>query len=155
MWIRVETNEVDSDRVMELGELCGISAEAAYGFLSRFRGNMAEHRPKGDVARLSDSMIEKWAGWAGMPTVFATAFRKTWIENGILVNWTDKNGKLLERMEKDRVRKLRGTSAENPRLQNVTGRKSPSLSPRTGARAPQDPGKRKIAAPWDPEMVKP
>ncbi|KKL67016.1 hypothetical protein LCGC14_2139210 [marine sediment metagenome] len=136
-WIRVETNVAENDKVIALAEGCGISVEAALGFLIRFWGRVAEHRTDGDLSHMSDSALERWAGWDGMPTVFSSTLRKLFIRNDILEGWMERQGKLAQRAAKDRARKKLGTSAEPPRKKRryVTERSSPPTPPKPDRKA--------------------
>ncbi len=133
-WIRVETNVAENDKVIALAEGCGISVETGLGFLIRFWGRVAEHRPDGDLSHMSDSALEQWAGWNGMPTVFSQTLRKLFIRNNILEGWMERQGKLAQRAAADRERKRRGSSSELPlpRKRDVT---LPSTTTTTTARA--------------------
>ena len=104
-WIRVETNVAENDKVIALAEGCGISVESALGFLIRFWGRVAEHRPDGDLSHMSDSALERWAGWNGMPMVFSETLRKLFVRNDILEGWIERQGKLAQRAAADRARK--------------------------------------------------
>ena len=127
-WIRVATNLCESDRVLAVAGGCGISAEACVGFLVRWWGRIAEHRPDGDLTGMTDDALEVWAGWNGMPSVFATQLRKVYMDKGIVVDWMDEQGKLAARAAADRRRKRRGSSAEIPSLRNDTVRVLPDNS---------------------------
>ena len=133
-WIRVETNVAENDKVIALAEGCGISVEAALGFLIRFWGRVAEHRPDGDLSQMSDSALEQWAGWNGMPTVFTQTLRKLFVRNNILEGWVERQGKLAQRAAADRERKRRGNSAELPPLRNDTVRSTTTTTARARLR---------------------
>jgi len=122
-WIRIETNMARDPKVIALAEGCGISVETAMGFLVQFWGSVAEHRPDGDLSGMSDDALERWAGWRGMPTVFADQLRKHFVVNDILTDWLERQGKLAARAAADRERKRRGNSTEE--MRNDTVRSTP------------------------------
>lgn len=119
-WIRVEADTTENDKVRAFADDLGISAETATGFLVRFWGNVAKHRPGGDVGPLSDGTLEDWALWRGRAGRFAKSFRKRFVIAGEISGWADRQGKLIERAEKERLRKRRGKSAEISVLRNGT-----------------------------------
>lgn len=126
-WIRVETNIAENEKVHAFADGCGISAEEAVGFLVRVWGRVAEHRPTGDLTGVSDMVLEHWAVWRGKRGLFATQFRKWFVSNEILVGWKERQGKLVERAEKERLRKLRGSSAETPPPRKYVSSTTPEI----------------------------
>ncbi len=103
-WIRVETNVGDNPKIHAFASDISISIDAAIGFLVRTWGSIAEHRPSGDLKDVSDLAIEHWAYWRGEPGVFGKAFRERFMVGDIVHGWLGRQGKLLERSERDRQR---------------------------------------------------
>ena len=115
MWIRVETNVADNDKVHCFGNFLGISTEEALGFLVRTWGKVAEHRTDGNLEGVLDMTLECWAGWRGEVGLFAKAFRDHFVSDYEIIGWKDRQGKLIARQLIDRERKSQGNSTENPR----------------------------------------
>lgn len=105
LWIRVETNVAEHPKVIAFADTLGISLEEALGYIVRVWGQVAEHRPSGDLKGLSDAAVEIWARWRGEPGCFGEAFRSQFMTGSILHGWQERQGKLIERLSSDRRRK--------------------------------------------------
>jgi hypothetical protein len=120
LWIRVDAHKVDSHEVDLLADELEIDVVLALGYVVTLGGAVAEHTEDGNIADVSDSLLERWARWKGKRGVFAPALRRA-LQNdaGEYDNWHEAMGQLVERRERDRNRKkgwnFRGTSAETPR----------------------------------------
>lgn len=126
MWIRVETNVGQNDKLHRLAFVLGISTDTCLGHLVQCWGNVAEHRTDGDITGVLDSTFELWANWHGNGD-FAKAFRELFVTDGQITGWRERQGKLIARQaadrnrkSKERPRKVQGTSTESPPLRNVT-----------------------------------
>lgn len=134
LWIRIDSNIGDNPNVLKLAELRGVSAEEIVGVCVILFGKLAEHCPDGDVSKVSDAMLERWASWKREPGTFASDFRTLFVTDGVVEGWAKRQGKLLERAEKEKERwhrrnaakapkGQRGDSAEESAARNVTVRK--------------------------------
>ena len=122
MWIRVETNVADNDKIHCFGNFLGTSTEEALGFLVRTWGKIAEHRTDGNLEGVLDMTIEVWANWRGEPGVYAKGFREHFVSGCHVVGWEERQGKLIARLTQDRERKR---SVEIPR--KVRGKSTPTI----------------------------
>ena len=133
MWIRIETNVLDNDKVFGFAEVLGISVEEIGGHLLRLWGKIAEHRTNGDLAGISNQLLSEWARWRGQPQAFGVEFRKSFMDGDMVSGWPGRQGKLIAHAEADRARKFRGRSAENPSLQYSTVQYSSDSKKKEGA----------------------
>ncbi len=115
MWIRIETNVADNDKIHCFAKRLGISVEETMGFLIRIWGKIAEHRTDGNIDGVLDSTIEDWTLWRYERGAFASAFREHFVSGCDVIDWADKQGKLIARQAVDRLRKRSGISTEVPR----------------------------------------
>jgi hypothetical protein len=120
LWIRLNANTPDDPRVHKLAEQLGISPSHALGLVVRVWCAMAGHAQDGVLGDIPPRAIAAWAGWGGSRLTnadkFATAFRELFAdEHGNAPDYQDLQGKLIERMERDRARKRPKISTEIPR----------------------------------------
>lgn len=137
LWIRVDAAFPRDPEMRELSKRIGVNKMEALGHIVAVWAAMAEHRPSGDLSDISDDTLEDWAQYAPKKKVnagrFATAFRELFVKEGGARGWQDRQGKLVERAEKDRKRKasgdgipadiprtIQGNSSEIPDLRNGT-----------------------------------
>jgi hypothetical protein len=128
LWVRIDANIGENPKVWELADRLsglrgvsaesprrenGVRAETCVGLLVILFGKVAAHAPSGDVADVSDALLERWAGWAGEPGAFAAAFRDLFVTDGHIDGWAERQGKLVERAERERERWQRRKSAPN------------------------------------------
>lgn len=133
LWIRVEAHEVDSVRVAQLSEHLGVEPYAALGLLVALGGQVAEQTPDGHIANVPNATLERWARWSGKRGAFATAVREILQDGeGYLEDWRESMGKLVERREKDRLRKTPGKGAELPASGDGNSTESGADSSATG-----------------------
>jgi len=141
-WVAVDTSIGDDPRIWKLADSCGVSAEAAVGLHVMLLAKVSEHRPDGDLS-VSDGLLEKWAGWRGMPYAFAPHYRALFLDAaGKLIEWDEVNGKHLKKLAKERERwheRNRDKSAEETQepQQKITRSSKPSL--RGGSAEPPPP----------------
>lgn len=155
LWIRVDASAARDPKVAEFSEALGVSVPTAIGHLVMLWGVMAEHTPDGIVEGVGAKALEDWAGWRGKRGRFADAFTSIFTTDGIVSGWADRQGRLIERMKKDRERKRPGNSTETPRNSAPTVRngtepngKTPTPSAADAAvagsvRDPESPDRRK------------
>jgi hypothetical protein len=112
-------------------------------------GNVAEYRPHGDVNDVPDNLLERWAGWEGTAGLFAVSFRELFVTDGVIEGWAERQGKLVERAEKEKERwhrrKQRGDSTGESAARNGTVRNS-----KKEESAPRIP---RVARPVPPEVA--
>lgn len=115
LWIAVDVDLPSNPKVHQFAADLGVSVEAAMGLLVALWGQVARHRPEGDIGDVPDGLLERWCGWSGAPGRFATVYRGGFqTPDGKINDWYDHQGWLLERRRKDRERKRQGTSVETP-----------------------------------------
>lgn len=153
LWIRIDASLHRDPEVADLAARVGVKKAEAIGLLACVWGAMAEHRPSGNVSDISPATLEDWAEYEPRGKVkagaFASAFLALFTDDGRVRGWKDRQGKLIERMEKDRIRKhgnapettedstdipgnVHGDSAvteRNATEQNGTGQKDNKASP--------------------------
>lgn len=132
LWIRVETNAGDNDKVWAFGDALGIDEVTAFGHLVKLWGGVAEHRPDGRLGDVSPRLLARWAGWRGDAEVFASAVHRLFLCDGVLCGWEARQGKLIERAERDRQRKGRAPSAPPAAEPPRNGRGNSAEIPRNG-----------------------
>jgi hypothetical protein len=113
LWIRLDAALPRDPEVRELAERIGVKKAEAIGLLACVWFAIAEHRPSGDVSDIAPATLEDWAEYEprgkSKRGLFAAAFVDLFTRDGIARGWTDRQGKLIERMEKDRKRKQPAT----------------------------------------------
>jgi hypothetical protein len=126
LWIRVDTAIRSDPNVAELAARLKIGVAQAAGHCLLFWAAVAEHCPDGDISRLSKGGIGRMAAYERAPhrasQAFADVFLELFTSNGHIRGWADRQGKLIERAEKDRARKFHGSSAEMRGVSTVTER---------------------------------
>lgn len=171
LWIRLDAGAPRDPKITELAKALGVRRAEAFGLIASVWCVMAEHAVDGDLSRIDPETLEYWAGWTGKSGRFAKTFTETFCnESKQLSGWTERQGKLLDRMERDRQRhrksdetspepppKRNGNSAESPRslpgdststVRNGTLRKEKPLSARSRSTpAPPDEQKNGIPVP--------
>lgn len=118
LWIRLDAGTPRDPKITELARALGVRRAEAFGLAASVWCVMAEHAVDGSLAGLADEDLEAWAYWQGRRGRFAAAFRATFMSpDGMVGGWSERQGALLDRMERDRKRhqKPRGNSAETPR----------------------------------------
>jgi hypothetical protein len=114
LWIRVEAHEVDSVRIAGLADTLDIEPVYALGHYVALAGAIAEQAPDGNISGVRDATIERWAHWRGKRGAFVMALRENALitDDGVFSDWRESMGKLIERRERERLRKA-GKGAEN------------------------------------------
>lgn len=137
LWIRIDTALQRDPEVWELAARLGVRKAEAIGLLLGTWSGIAEHRPSGDIADVSSVVLESWADFEprgkAKRGAFAAAFVELFTRDGAVRGWKERQGKLIERMEKDRKRKgnseelprsFQGISEDIPRLRNDTNERN-------------------------------
>ena len=118
LWIRLDAGTPRDPKITELARALNVRRAEAFGLAASVWCVMAEHAVDGDLSTIADEDIEAWAYWQGKRGKFAAAFRAAFVgPDGMVGGWSDRQGALLERMERDRKRhrKPDGGSEEPPR----------------------------------------
>lgn len=118
LWIRLDAGTPRDPKITELARSLNVRRAEAFGLAASVWCVMAEHAVDGSLADIADEDLEAWAYWQGKRGKFATAFRATFVDpDGTVGGWSERQGALLERMERDRKRhrKPQGNSPEPPR----------------------------------------
>lgn len=167
LWIRIDANIGENPNVWKLAGVRGLSANESVGLLVVLFGKVAEHCPHGNVSDVPDALLERWAGWTGEPGAFATSFRELFVSDGVVEGWEKRQGKLVERAEKERQRaaarraadstpKVRGQSANESAARNGTVRNEEKSSAAAAEDSPPPAVKRirpvRPPAPWMGKM---
>jgi hypothetical protein len=126
LWIRVDANISSDPNVLELADRLSIPVPEAVGMCVLVWGKVAEHRPSGDVSGIPISTIEQWAAFSprkGKPAgTFGRVFLELFVSDGEASGWHERQGALIDRAERERLRKRRGKRAENPGISAPTER---------------------------------
>ncbi len=134
LWIRLDASLPRDPEVAELAERVGVKKAEAIGLLACVWSAVAEHRPSGDVSGISAATLEDWAEFEPRGKVkrgtFAAAFTSLFVKDGMVRGWKERQGKLIERMEKDRKRKQESEESANNSTeipQTFHGNSAPTL----------------------------
>ena len=116
LWIRIDVAIRSDPNVAELAVRLNITKAEAVGLCTLTWAGIAEHRPNGDLSGIGISALENWGGWEprkGKPAgAFGAAFRELFLSGDAASGWRDRQGKLVERAEKDRARKSHGKAQD-------------------------------------------
>lgn len=130
LWIRVDAALPRDPEVAELAACIGVKKTEAIGLLTCVWSAIAEHRPSGDVSGISPATLEDWALFEPRGKVkrgtFAAQFTRLFTRDGFVRGWTDRQGKLIERMEKDRKRKQQSAEPSTEIPQSFHGNSAPT-----------------------------
>lgn len=115
-WFRLDVDFVQHPKCAELALALGI--REAWPRIIQLWSWVARVAPDGDLQGLDDRTVARAAGWSGPPAKFVEALRSTgWLDpDGKLHGWLEYQGKYLERLEKDRIRKRTKEPATQPAL---------------------------------------
>jgi hypothetical protein len=116
LWIRVEADSPDDPRVGAIADRLDIDSALAFGMYVRVLCKVAQHACDGSLATVSARTLEDWAGWRGARGQFAEVFREQFVDaEGMLAEWTEQQGKLIEKAAKDAARQRARYEAEKAR----------------------------------------
>lgn len=121
-WIRVNAKLANDPEVIAFAlailpkQPVWLAVRATCGLLCALWGTVVDEQEDGNVSTTrNDDVLELWAGWGGKRGVFATEFRARFVDaDGTIREWSDYQGKLIERREHDRDRKRRQKAANTP-----------------------------------------
>lgn len=95
-----------------LSSTLGVRLAEAAGLFDNTLCGLGRHQPDGDLTHVSDITLEQWAIWEGKRGRWATAFRKHCVDDdGAVRGWMRRQVKLLERQERDRLKRRDPRSA--------------------------------------------
>lgn len=104
-WIRISIGIGDDPRVHVLADELGVTVPECVGLLVLLLTKLPEHAQSGDLSTVPDSLLERWAWWAGQRGNFAPFFRRTFLSSeGVWTAWDKHNGLALSKAERDRER---------------------------------------------------
>lgn len=109
-WIRVEVLIGEDQKVHSLAEQLRVRPNEAVGLLVVMRGKFPDQAPDGDLSKVADTLVEKWAGWHGKAGRFASALRALVLDNaGVDQEWVRTNAAALRARDAaaDRMARLR------------------------------------------------
>jgi hypothetical protein len=136
-WIEIH-GEIFSNRkiITAATMLTGGDVHALVGHLARLWTWSLDNAEDGDLSYLSDRDIALAAGWRGQPARFVGALRSVHLldSSGMIHNWEEYAGKLIERRRRDRQRKRIERAELKERSANVPD------ATRAAPEGPLDPG---------------
>jgi hypothetical protein len=148
LWIRVDACTPRDPKVAELADRLGVSVPLAVGHLVMLWGVMAEHTPDGLVGSVGVRPLEQWAGWTGKRGRFYDAFCELFVTDGVVNGWAGRQGALIARMEKDRLRKIQGNSTEARRNSTPTERNGTEPTTTATTSAAKKPRAARVNPSW-------
>lgn len=104
-WIRVAVGIGDDPDVHTLAHHLDISPAEAVGLIVLVLVKFPEHAPDGNLKDVPDTLVERWAGWAGTRGQFAALLRAIFLNSdGVWEAWDKHNGRALRKLDRDRER---------------------------------------------------
>lgn len=139
-WVAIDVDMKSNPKVWALAKnVRGLSGDGprthiaiAMGHLVELFGAVAKLRPNGRVNDISDELLEEWAGWGGEHGRFAAAFRESFVIDGVIKGWDERNGKLLSARERERERKAADRARTVRRTIQGQGAETAADCPRNG-----------------------
>lgn len=164
LWIRIDAALRSDPNVAELASRLGIGIAEAAGCCVLTWCAIAEHCPDGDIKRLSRAALNLMSGFVppkGRPPLnadrsefaFADAFLDLFVSDGRVKGWHDRQGKLIERAEKERARKFRGNGAENLGNSAPTERNGTEQTENSPPPQPEIAERERHAPEWPPAVI--
>lgn len=103
LWIRIDASAPDDPKVDLIASALGITSSHAFGLCAAVWCRTATICPEGVLGGVPPTTVERWAGWKGKRGRFAEQFLKQFAdETGLIKGWKDRQGKLIERSERNR-----------------------------------------------------
>lgn len=135
MWIRIDTDIATNRKTLVLRTSCGRPTPTIVGHLTMLLSRLADNESDGYIGDLPAEVIEEWAGWDGEPGMFDRAFRESFVTDGVIDGWEERQGTLMARQRKDRerkreerARKVRELSAGRPKDRVRTSKQNPDAT---------------------------
>ena len=159
MWIRIDTDIAANRKTLVLRTSIGRPTPTTVGHLTMLLSRLADNESDGYIGDLPAEVIEEWAGWDGEPGLFDRAFRESFVTDGVIDGWAERQGTLMARQRKDRerkreerARKVRELSAGRPKDKKRTSDENPDATVTMTVTEELPKGARKPrsdkAAPW-------
>lgn len=105
-WVAVSVDIHDDVKILAFAKDLGVTYEFAALRLIQVWGRLARHEnEEGFVGDVDDPMLESWAGWRGKAGRFAKLFRERFTKDGRVNGWWNWNGRMLQRLKQERLRK--------------------------------------------------
>lgn len=106
-WIESHQELANHPKVLRLARLLDVSRQAAIGYLHLLWWWALAYADDGDLSRYDHGEISAAVGWPDDPQLLIDALTEAgWLESDMcLHDWWEYAGKLVERRQKDRVRK--------------------------------------------------
>lgn len=138
-FIRLDTGFPEHEIIGELAEALHVHVDRAGMSLIRAWCKFGDYQQDGMATSISDTTLEKWAGWSGRRGRFATAFRDRCVEPGGRLKGWWRNEALLRHQEKKRMRP--GPKRRKPGA--GSGKNPAEIRQKTGAASGIDPAPEK------------
>ncbi len=114
-WIRVAVAVADDPDVHLLADALGVRVAETVGLVVGLLVHFPEHAPDGSLAKVPDSLVERWAGWEGERGAFAPELRRIFLTDaGVWASWEKHNGAAIREANasRDRAAEYRRKKAE-------------------------------------------
>lgn len=106
-WVAVSVDVNDDPKVAAFAKALGVELDSAVARLVGLWGKMARHENvDGNLADVTDEVLERWAGWRGKTGRFAEEFRRRFTQGDVVNGWPEWNGKHIARAVAERERWL-------------------------------------------------
>ena len=105
-WIRIAVGIMHDPAIHAVADAVGVSVPTTTGHVVGVLACLPEHCRSGDLSKVSDATMERWAMWGGKRGKFAGAFRAYLCDaQGVVKAWEKHNGAAMREAETDRQRK--------------------------------------------------
>ena len=129
----MHANIADKPVAWRLAKSTGIPFPMAVGHLAMFWGKVSQLASGGDISKIDDVMLEKWAGWEDRKKIgkFAAWVRAEHAKAGVVNEYAEYQGALEDKRERDRRRKA--DRRERERRERESSERTSRGSPADGA----------------------
>lgn len=111
MWIRIDTDIADNEKIQRARNVLGLSTGQMVGHYVMMLCKLGHYCPDAKLADVHATTLEEYARWQGEPGAFDRAIRENFVTDGVLDGWEERQGKLMLRQERDRTRKKAARAA--------------------------------------------
>ena len=116
-WIRVDVNLMSHPKLRRLSTRLGCTKAQALGHVVSLWSWACKFSPHGKTDKFEPEEIADGAMWDGDPNLFANAMIEVGLidDDGMLHDWRQYNGVIIEKKERDRdrIRMIRNTSCDS------------------------------------------
>ena len=116
-WIRVDVNLMSHPKLRRLSTRLGCTKAQALGHVVSLWSWACKFSPHGQTDKFEPEEIADGAMWDGDPNLFANAMIEVGLidDDGMLHDWRQYNGVIIEKKERDRdrIRMIRNTSCDS------------------------------------------